>query len=209
MSQHRENPPGLGGHCISIGPFYLTWKAREYDFSTRFIQLAGGINTSIPYFVVQRAAEVLSRPGQAPSRSPAPGAGNCLQAGRGRQPGVSGQEDHPPPDLGGAQVSYNYPHIPRCAGRQHDPGYDLRWVELTPEVLRDANLPPSNGPERLRLGRDRLPGPAHHRQPLMPSRGKRANPSTWHEGSDEESGSSLGSAALVPLARRRSVSSYP
>lgn len=52
--------PGLGGHCIPIDPFYLTWKAREYDVATRFIELAGEINTSMPYFVVQRAAEVLN-----------------------------------------------------------------------------------------------------------------------------------------------------
>ncbi|MFW6178763.1 MAG: nucleotide sugar dehydrogenase, partial [Desulfohalobiaceae bacterium] len=52
--------PGLGGHCIPIDPFYLTWKAREYDVATRFIELAGEVNTSMPYFVVQRAAEVLN-----------------------------------------------------------------------------------------------------------------------------------------------------
>lgn len=52
--------PGLGGHCIPIDPFYLTWKAREYDFSTRFIELAGDVNSSMPYFVVQRVAKALS-----------------------------------------------------------------------------------------------------------------------------------------------------
>ena len=51
--------PGLGGHCIPIDPFYLTWKAREYDFSTRFIELAGEINTSMPYFVMQRVVKAL------------------------------------------------------------------------------------------------------------------------------------------------------
>ena len=44
--------PGLGGHCIPVDPFYLSWKAREYDFSTRFIELAGEINTAMPYHVV-------------------------------------------------------------------------------------------------------------------------------------------------------------
>src|SRR5262245_15425460 len=52
--------PGLGGHCIPIDPFYLSWKAKEYDFSTRFIQLAGEINTSIPYYVVERLAAALN-----------------------------------------------------------------------------------------------------------------------------------------------------
>ncbi|WP_342362184.1 nucleotide sugar dehydrogenase [Terrarubrum flagellatum] len=53
--------PGLGGHCIPIDPFYLTWKAREYDIDTRFIELAGQINTRMPYLVVDRLAEALDR----------------------------------------------------------------------------------------------------------------------------------------------------
>jgi UDP-N-acetyl-D-glucosamine dehydrogenase len=55
--------PGLGGHCIPIDPFYLSWKAREYDFSTRFIELAGEVNTNMPYEVVARVAEHLSAKG--------------------------------------------------------------------------------------------------------------------------------------------------
>jgi UDP-N-acetyl-D-glucosamine dehydrogenase len=53
--------PGLGGHCIPVDPFYLSWKAREYDFSTRFIELAGEVNTAMPYHVVDAVAEALSR----------------------------------------------------------------------------------------------------------------------------------------------------
>jgi UDP-N-acetyl-D-glucosamine dehydrogenase len=53
--------PGLGGHCIPIDPFYLTWKAREYDVATRFIELAGEINTRMPYFVVDRVIETIDR----------------------------------------------------------------------------------------------------------------------------------------------------
>ena len=53
--------PGLGGHCIPIDPFYLTWKAREFDFTTRFIELAGQINTAMPQHVVDRLAEALDR----------------------------------------------------------------------------------------------------------------------------------------------------
>jgi len=52
--------PGLGGHCIPVDPFYLSWKAREYDFSTRFIELAGEINTSMPYHVVDSVTEALN-----------------------------------------------------------------------------------------------------------------------------------------------------
>ncbi|WP_419469714.1 nucleotide sugar dehydrogenase [Candidatus Kuenenia sp.] len=56
--------PGLGGHCIPIDPFYLTWKAREYEFSTRFIELAGEINTNMPYYVVQKTVEALNENGK-------------------------------------------------------------------------------------------------------------------------------------------------
>src|SRR6185295_940579 len=52
--------PGLGGHCIPIDPFYLSWKAKEYDFSTRFIHLAGEINTAMPHYVVERVAAALN-----------------------------------------------------------------------------------------------------------------------------------------------------
>jgi len=56
--------PGLGGHCIPVDPFYLTWKAREYDFSTRFIELAGEINTNMPYYVVSKVMEALNSKGK-------------------------------------------------------------------------------------------------------------------------------------------------
>ncbi len=57
--------PGLGGHCIPLDPFYLSWKAKEYDFTTRFIDLAGQINDAMPYHVVERAGELLNRIGKA------------------------------------------------------------------------------------------------------------------------------------------------
>jgi UDP-N-acetyl-D-glucosamine dehydrogenase len=57
--------PGLGGHCIPIDPFYLSWKAKEFDFRTRFIELAGEINAQMPYFVVENVMEALSRRGKA------------------------------------------------------------------------------------------------------------------------------------------------
>lgn len=57
--------PGLGGHCIPIDPFYLTWKAREYDFSTRFIELAGEVNTGMPRFVAMKVVETISALGKA------------------------------------------------------------------------------------------------------------------------------------------------
>ena len=53
--------PGLGGHCIPIDPFYLSWKAKEFDFRTRFIELAGEVNNNMPYFSVEAVAEALNR----------------------------------------------------------------------------------------------------------------------------------------------------
>lgn len=61
--------PGLGGHCIPIDPFYLTWKAREYDFHTRFIELAGEINSYMPYFVVEKLVNALNSRGKALNKS--------------------------------------------------------------------------------------------------------------------------------------------
>ena len=58
----RSNPgPGLGGHCIPIDPFYLTWKAREFDVTTKFIELAGQINSAMPQYVIDRLTEALDR----------------------------------------------------------------------------------------------------------------------------------------------------
>ncbi len=61
--------PGMGGHCIPIDPFYLSWKAKEYDFTTRFIQLAGEINISIPYYVVSKISDGLNERGKSIKRS--------------------------------------------------------------------------------------------------------------------------------------------
>ncbi|MGO9340639.1 MAG: nucleotide sugar dehydrogenase [Terracidiphilus sp.] len=57
--------PGLGGHCIPIDPFYLSWKAKEFDFNTRFIELAGQVNIAMPYFVVENIIEAMSQQGKA------------------------------------------------------------------------------------------------------------------------------------------------
>ncbi len=56
--------PGLGGHCIPIDPFYLSWKAKEYDFNTRFIELAGEVNTSMPDYVVSKIIDGLNKKGK-------------------------------------------------------------------------------------------------------------------------------------------------
>ena len=104
--------PGLGGHCIPIDPFYLTWKAREYGVSTRFIELAGEINTSMPDFVVQRVMEVLNDHGK-----PLKGS-RILMLGLAYKANVDDDRESPSYHLiekleeKGAVVEYNDPWVP-------------------------------------------------------------------------------------------------
>ena len=132
--------PGLGGHCIPIDPFYLTWKAREYDFSTRFIELAGEINTSMPYFVVQRVGEALSD-----HHGPLKGA-KILVLGIAYKKDVDDHRESPALKImdllkqEGAEVSYNDPHIPRCAGMRHYPHFDLVSTPLDEPALKESDL---------------------------------------------------------------------
>ncbi|MDP2044988.1 MAG: nucleotide sugar dehydrogenase, partial [Deltaproteobacteria bacterium] len=132
--------PGLGGHCIPIDPFYLTWKAREYDFSTRFIELAGDINTSMPYFVVQRVAKALSDHHRALNGA------KILVLGVAYKKDVDDNRESPAMKImdllkqEGAEVSYNDPHIPRCAGMRHYPHFDLASTPLDERTLKEADL---------------------------------------------------------------------
>jgi UDP-N-acetyl-D-glucosamine dehydrogenase len=104
--------PGLGGHCIPIDPFYLTWKAREYGQNTRFIELAGEINTSMPRFVVNRIAEALN------SRKKALNGSKILALGLAYKANVDDMRESPTYalfdllDQRGAEVAYYDPHIP-------------------------------------------------------------------------------------------------
>ncbi|MBW2134529.1 MAG: nucleotide sugar dehydrogenase [Deltaproteobacteria bacterium] len=131
--------PGLGGHCIPIDPFYLTWKAREYDFSTRFIELAGEINSYMPYFVVQRVAEALNHHGK-----PLKGA-EILVLGMAYKKDVDDNRESPAIKIihllqrEGAVVNYNDPHISRCTGMRNYPGFDMSSVPLSEAVLQRAD----------------------------------------------------------------------
>ncbi len=104
--------PGLGGHCIPVDPFYLTWKAREYDFSTRFIELAGEINTRMPYHVVQRTIEALN------DRNKSINSARVLVLGLAYKKDVDDVRESPSLKLmeilkeRGAEVDYNDPYIP-------------------------------------------------------------------------------------------------
>ena len=104
--------PGLGGHCIPIDPFYLTWKAREYDQHTKFIELAGEVNTSMPDYVVARVAEALNEDAKSIKGS------KILLLGMAYKPNVDDDRESPSYVLTekleakGAQVSYNDPYVP-------------------------------------------------------------------------------------------------
>ena len=74
----------MGGHCLPVDPFYLAWKAREYDFYTEFIELAGKINQNMPYFCVEKIERTLNDARQAGARLAHPAARRVLQAGRRR-----------------------------------------------------------------------------------------------------------------------------
>jgi UDP-N-acetyl-D-glucosamine dehydrogenase len=126
--------PGLGGHCIPIDPFYLTWIARHYDFPTRFIELAGEINTSMPAYVTGRVAEFLNEHGK-----PLKGS-KILILGVAYKRDVDDPRESPSFVImeqllaRGAVLSYNDPHVPRLPKmRRHKLEMDSQT--LTPELL--------------------------------------------------------------------------
>jgi len=113
--------PGLGGHCIPIDPFYLAWKAREHGQSTRFIELAGEINTAMPYRVVSRAAEALNDSGKSLKDS------RVLVVGLAYKSDVDDCRESPAFAImnelseRGAEVAYHDPHIPTIPStREHE-----------------------------------------------------------------------------------------
>lgn len=132
--------PGLGGHCIPIDPFYLTWKAREYDFRTRFIELAGEINTNMPYYVVQNVELILNKFKKALNGS------KILVLGTAYKMDVDDQRESPSLKIiqllkdYSAEVIYNDPHVPVCRGHRHYPDIDMSSVALTEEILKNADI---------------------------------------------------------------------
>jgi UDP-N-acetyl-D-glucosamine dehydrogenase len=128
--------PGLGGHCIPIDPFYLTWKAREYDITTRFIELAGQVNTHMPYYVVERLVEAVDRSGRPFSGS------RVLLLGAAYKKNVDDMRESPSLKLielieaRGARADYHDPHIPELPPtRQHGTLTGRVSVPLTPETV--------------------------------------------------------------------------
>jgi UDP-N-acetyl-D-glucosamine dehydrogenase len=127
--------PGLGGHCIPVDPFYLSWKAREYDFATRFIDLAGEINTGMPYHVVSWVAEALNQ------RQKSLKGSRILVLGVAYKKDVDDLRESPSLKLmqllqqHGALVDYNDPYFPALHRMRHYDYAHMRSVELTPASL--------------------------------------------------------------------------
>ena len=126
--------PGLGGHCIPIDPFYLTWKARQYDMATRFIELAGEINTSMPEYVVRKVGEALNGERKAINGS------KILVLGLAYKKDVDDIRESPSIELiellqeRGAKVDYNDPFVARThKQREHD-------LQMTSKKLSEKML---------------------------------------------------------------------
>ncbi len=126
--------PGLGGHCIPVDPFYLTWAARRLGVNTRFIELAGEVNTAMPQYVVDRVAEALND-----QQKPLKGSKVCV-LGVAYKKDVDDPRESPAFTIlealqrRGAEVSYNDPHIPKLPRMRHH-GIRLESQTLTPEFL--------------------------------------------------------------------------
>ncbi|MGK0257318.1 MAG: UDP-N-acetyl-D-glucosamine dehydrogenase [Candidatus Azotimanducaceae bacterium] len=126
--------PGLGGHCIPIDPFYLTWKAREYGLHTRFIELSGEINRSMPEYVVSKLTKALNE------RRKAVNGSSVLVLGIAYKKNVDDMRESPSVEVmellrhAGAEVAYSDPHVPLFPKmREHK--FNLSSIELTPEVV--------------------------------------------------------------------------
>jgi UDP-N-acetyl-D-glucosamine dehydrogenase len=133
--------PGLGGHCIPIDPFYLTWKAREYGVNTRFIELAGQVNRAMPEYVVQKTVLALNEFSKAANGS------RILIIGLAYKPDVDDMRESPTFELMdrftelGADVSYYDPHIPKIGPtREHSRWEGVSSVGWTREELETADV---------------------------------------------------------------------
>jgi len=131
--------PGLGGHCIPIDPFYLTWKAREVEYSTKFIELAGEINTFMPSYVMAKTIEALGQ------RCRSIKGARVLVLGIAYKKDIDDQRESPSFKIisllreKGAKVSYNDPHIPAPGPSREYPHLSLRSVPLTASRLKSMD----------------------------------------------------------------------
>lgn len=170
--------PGLGGHCIPIDPFYLTWKARQYGMPTRFIELAGEINTSMPHYVITKMMEALNEQKKSLKGS------KVLVLGLAYKKDIDDLRESPSIELiellreKGAKVDYNDPYIPRThKQREHDlkmvskkltasmlagydvvlistdhSSYDYGWIVKNARLVVDTR----NATAKVRTGKSRI-----------------------------------------------------
>jgi UDP-N-acetyl-D-glucosamine dehydrogenase len=130
--------PGLGGHCIPIDPFYLTWKAKEVGVSTRFIELAGEVNTGMPHFVIDKVMHALNDHGKALKGA------KVLVLGVAYKKNIDDPRETPAAEIiellmdRGAQVSYHDPHIPTFP-RMRKHTIPLTSVKLDAATLKAAD----------------------------------------------------------------------
>ena len=127
--------PGLGGHCIPIDPFYLTWKAREYGVHTRFIELSGEINKAMPEYVLSKLMDGLNKHGKAINGS------NILVLGISYKKNVDDMRESPSVEVmeliqaKGGNVAYSDPHVP-VFPKMREHHFDLQSVAITEETLK-------------------------------------------------------------------------
>jgi UDP-N-acetyl-D-glucosamine dehydrogenase len=131
--------PGLGGHCIPIDPFYLTWKAKQTGFDPRFIELAGQINGAMPHFVVEKIGDALNRHQKSINGA------TVLILGLAYKRDIDDMRESPSLDVmhllhdKGARVLYADPYVPTLAARAWHGGFDMATEALTPEVIAAAD----------------------------------------------------------------------
>ncbi|MFZ0961822.1 MAG: nucleotide sugar dehydrogenase [Terriglobia bacterium] len=129
--------PGLGGHCIPLDPFYLSWKAREFDFATRFIELAGEINTNMPYLVVEAVAGALNR------REKSLKGSSILVLGIAYKKDIDDTRESPSLKImdllmkRGARVAYNDPYAPALHKMRHYDFSHMRSLAMTAQSLSE------------------------------------------------------------------------
>ena len=127
--------PGLGGHCIPVDPFYLSWKAREYDFATRFIELAGEVNVAMPYHVVDAVVAALNE------RQKSLRGSRVLLLGVAYKKDVDDLRESPSLKImqllleKGARLDYNDPYFAQLHKMRHYDYSQMKSVELTPQAL--------------------------------------------------------------------------
>jgi UDP-N-acetyl-D-glucosamine dehydrogenase len=131
--------PGLGGHCIPIDPFYLTWKAREFEVHTRFIELAGEINTSMPYYVIEKGGAALNTVKKSLKGS------KVLILGVSYKKDIDDMRESPSIRLielfraKGAAVDYNDPYVPKLP-KMRRYNYDMKSIEFSAGKLKKYDL---------------------------------------------------------------------